>query len=156
MHRALLVFGIHDHREHCRAVRVHRDRDRIPEFFDLAQSEPRYLAADHRLAAHLREVGDDLGRVLDWAAPGEPAVLGGLSFGGLASLHTALSEPSRARALLLVDSGPGFKNPQALEGWKAQTERTASFLENKGPRAFVEKREPRWNPDPNARIENDS
>jgi enoyl-CoA hydratase/carnithine racemase len=28
------------------------------------------------------------------------------------------------------------------------------FIE--GPRAFVEKREPRWNPDPNARIENDS
>ena len=88
----------------------------------------------------LDHVLDDLDRVLDWAAPEGPVVVGGLSFGGLAALHYALRRPERVRALLLLDSGPGFKNPQALEGWKAQTERTASFLENKGPRAFVESR----------------
>ncbi|MCH2169470.1 alpha/beta hydrolase [Myxococcota bacterium] len=89
----------------------------------------------------LEQVVDDLGRVLDWGAPGaEPAVVGGLSFGGLASLHYALAEPDRVMGLLLIDSGPGFKNPKALEGWMAQVERTASYLETRGARAFVESR----------------
>ena len=67
--------------------------------------------------------------VVTWAAPGEPAIVGGLSFGGLASLHLALSRPERVRALLLIDTGPGFKKPEAQERWEAQVERTASFLE---------------------------
>ncbi len=88
----------------------------------------------------LELVLDDLCRVLDWAAPGQSVVLGGLSFGGLASLHLALSRPERARALVLVDSGPGFKNPQAQARWEEQVERTASFLEARGMRAFIEGR----------------
>ena len=64
--------------------------------------------------------------------------LGGLSFGGLASLHFALAEPARVRALLLVDTGPGFKNPEAQARWQAQVERTASFLETRGCQAFIE------------------
>ena len=55
-------------------------------------------APDDPSAYHVDRVVDDLARVLDWAAPGEPAVLAGLSFGGLASLHLALREPKRARA----------------------------------------------------------
>jgi pimeloyl-ACP methyl ester carboxylesterase len=62
----------------------------------------------------VERVVDDLGRVLDWAAPGRPAVLAGLSFGGLASLHFALRHPQRVCGLLLIDSGPGFKNPKAV------------------------------------------
>jgi pimeloyl-ACP methyl ester carboxylesterase len=84
-------------------------------------------------------VVDDLGRVLDWAAPGEPAVLGGLSFGGLASLHFALRHPERVRGLLLIDSGPGFKNPKAQANWARATERAALFIEKRGLPAFVEK-----------------
>ena len=67
-------------------------------------------APDEAEAYSIDHVIDDLGRVLDWAAPGEPAVLAGLSFGGLASLHFTLRHPQRVRALLLIDSGPGFKN----------------------------------------------
>jgi pimeloyl-ACP methyl ester carboxylesterase len=89
-------------------------------------------------AYSMRQVVDDLGRVLAWGAGGEPAVLGGLSFGGLASLHFALAEPARVRALLLIDTGPGFKNPEAQARWEAQVERTAGFLEQKGCQAFVE------------------
>jgi len=55
----------------------------------------------------MAQVVDDLGAVLDWAAPGRRAVVGGLSFGGLASLHFALAHPERVRALLLVASGLG-------------------------------------------------
>ena len=90
-------------------------------------------------AYSLERVLDDLGRVLDWAAPGEPAVLGGHSFGGLASLHFSVRHPERVRGLLLIDSGPGFKNPKAQEDWTRATERTASFIEKRGLGTFVEK-----------------
>src|SRR5262245_21726507 len=79
----------------------------------------------------------DLEEVLDALAPGAGAVVGGLSFGGLASLHFALRRPERVRALLLVDSGPGFKNPEAQKRWEESVERIASFLERKGPEALV-------------------
>lgn len=85
-------------------------------------------------------VVDDLGRVLDATAAATPAVLGGLSFGGLASLHFALLHPERVRALLLVGSGPGFKKPEAQARWEEMVERTAGFLETKGLEAFVASR----------------
>lgn len=91
-------------------------------------------------AYSMERVVDDLGRVLDWAAPGQPAVLAGLSFGGLASLHFTLRAPERVRGLVLVDSGPGFKNPEAQKRWEESIERTASYLERKGLQAFVASR----------------
>jgi pimeloyl-ACP methyl ester carboxylesterase len=95
-------------------------------------------APDDPAAYRMDQVVDDLGRVLDWGARGEPAVVGGLSFGGLASLHFALRHPEGVRGLLLVDTGPGFKNPEAQARWEAAVERTASFLERKGMQALVE------------------
>jgi pimeloyl-ACP methyl ester carboxylesterase len=92
-------------------------------------ADPSAYSIDH--------VVDDLGRVLEWAAPGTPAVVGGLSFGGLASLHFALRHPERVRGLLLVDSGPGFKNPDAQARWEALVERTARFAETRGLAEFV-------------------
>ena len=94
-------------------------------------------APDDPGAYDVHRVVDDLARVLDWAAPGEPAILAGLSFGGLASLHLALRDPARARALVLIGSGPGFKNPEAQARWQAQTERTAAFVRRNGMQAFV-------------------
>lgn len=91
-------------------------------------------------AYHFDQILDDLGRVLDWAAPGKAAILGGLSFGGLASLHFAYRNPERICGLLLIDSGPGFKNPDAQAKWEATVEKTASYLDSKGPVAFVESR----------------
>ena len=93
-------------------------------------------------AYSMLRVVDDLGRVLDWAAPGEPAVVGGLSFGGLASLHLALRSPERVRAIVLIASGPGFKKPEAQARWEASVEKTAAFVEKRGMQAFVEKRKP--------------
>jgi len=90
-------------------------------------------------AYSIEHVVDDLGRVLDWAAPGRSAVLAGLSFGGLASLHFTTRNPERVRALLLVDSGPGFKNPKAQAGWVTATEKIARFVESRGMAAFVER-----------------
>jgi len=95
---------------------------------------------DDPAAYTIGHVVDDIARVLEWASPGRRAVVGGLSFGGLASLHFALRHPDRVRGLLLIDSGPGFKNPEAQARWEGQVERTASFAESRGLAAFVKSR----------------
>lgn len=82
-------------------------------------------------------VVDDLGRVLAWGAQGEPAILCGLSFGGLSSLHFAARHLDAVRALVLIASGPGFKNPEAAANWEARTNRTADYIERDGFEAFV-------------------
>jgi pimeloyl-ACP methyl ester carboxylesterase len=94
-------------------------------------------APEDPAAYSMDRVVQDLEQLLDALAPGDRAVVGGLSFGGLASLHFALRRPERVRALLLVDSGPGFKNPEAQKRWEESIERTASFLEREGPAALV-------------------
>ncbi|MBW2315880.1 MAG: alpha/beta fold hydrolase [Deltaproteobacteria bacterium] len=83
-------------------------------------------------------VVEDLHRVLEWAAPDEQCVVGGLSLGGMISLHYYFAHADRVRALVLVDSGPGFKNPDAQAKWAAQVDRTAFFLESRGLKAFVD------------------
>ncbi len=88
-------------------------------------------------AYSMERVVDDMARLLDWASPGEAVVLAGLSFGGLASLHFTLRHPGRVRALVLADSGPGFKNPEAAAQWRRSSERAASFVEENGFEAFV-------------------
>ncbi|MBW2714558.1 MAG: alpha/beta fold hydrolase [Deltaproteobacteria bacterium] len=82
----------------------------------------------------------DLGRVLDWAAPGRRVVLGGISFGGLASLHFAHRNPERVRALIVIATGPGFKDPEARARWSRRTEKSASLIESEGASAFVKSR----------------
>ena len=79
----------------------------------------------------------DLLAVADATTPSEPFVAAGLSFGGLASLHFRVRHPERVAALVLIGSGPGFKNAEAATAWAAQVERTASFLETRGFEAFV-------------------
>ncbi len=85
----------------------------------------------------IKQVVSDLGRVVDWVAGDTRCVLAGLSFGGLASLHFALAQPQRVAGLVLADSGPGFKNPEAAEAWKQRSEKTASYIEARGMEAFV-------------------
>lgn len=97
-------------------------------------------APEDPAAYSMEQVVDDLGRVLDWAAPDEPWILGGLSFGGLASLHYTLGHPDRVRALLLIDTGPGFKNPEAQGRWEAQVGRIAERLEKRGFDGYVDGR----------------
>jgi pimeloyl-ACP methyl ester carboxylesterase len=94
-------------------------------------------APDKQSAYSMEQVIDDLSRVVDWAAPEEPAVLAGHSFGGLASLHLAARQPQRVRGLVLLATGPGFKNPEAAQKWADQCERSASYLEQRGLDAFL-------------------
>jgi pimeloyl-ACP methyl ester carboxylesterase len=89
-------------------------------------------APENAAAYSMPQVVDDLARVIAWAAPGQRAVVGGLSFGGLASQHFALAYPERVSALVLIASGPGFKNPKAQSDWEAQIGRIADRLERVG------------------------
>ena len=62
----------------------------------------------------------------------ERAIIGGLSLGGVMSLAFHLAYPERVRALLLFDTGPGFRNPEARRQWNERAEARARDLEEKG------------------------
>lgn len=78
---------------------------------------------------------DDMAALLD-AAGAERAVLGGLSLGGYLSLAFRLAYPKRVTALLLFDTGPGFRNDEARQRWNDQAMATAERLERSGEGAL--------------------
>lgn len=72
---------------------------------------------------------DDMAGILK-ACGVERAVIGGLSLGGFMSLAFQIKYPEMVRALLLFDTGPGYRNDEARDGWNARAEKTATrFLE---------------------------
>ncbi len=62
----------------------------------------------------------------------EQAVIGGLSLGGYMSLAFYLAHPEMVKALILCDTGPGYRNPQAREGWNETAFRRAERFEERG------------------------
>jgi pimeloyl-ACP methyl ester carboxylesterase len=60
------------------------------------------------------------------------AVLCGMSLGGYLSLLFHTRHPERVAALILVDTGPGFRKDAAREEWNATALRTADALEAEG------------------------
>jgi pimeloyl-ACP methyl ester carboxylesterase len=85
---------------------------------------------DHALYSHVLTVGD-MAAVLD-ACRIERAVIAGLSLGGVMSLAFHLAHPERVQALMLFDTGPGFRNPEARRQWNERAEARARELETKG------------------------
>ena len=73
----------------------------------------------------------DMAALLD-AVGAEQAIIGGLSLGGYMSLAFHRAHPKRTRALLIIDTGPGYKNDQARDGWNANAIRRAEQLEAAG------------------------
>jgi pimeloyl-ACP methyl ester carboxylesterase len=73
----------------------------------------------------------DMAAVLD-ASGEERAIIGGLSLGGVMSLAFHLAHPGRVRALMLCDTGPGFRNPEARRQWNERALARAQSLEAKG------------------------
>jgi pimeloyl-ACP methyl ester carboxylesterase len=73
----------------------------------------------------------DIAALLD--AVGAPqAVVGGLSLGGYMSLAFYRAYPERVRALLIIDTGPGFKKDDAREAWNRRALDTAARFERDG------------------------
>jgi pimeloyl-ACP methyl ester carboxylesterase len=74
---------------------------------------------------------EDMAALLD-AAGAKEAIVGGLSLGGYMSLAFHATYPERTRALLIIDTGPGYKNDQARDGWNQNAIRRADRYESEG------------------------
>jgi len=73
---------------------------------------------------------DDIAALID-ACGSKKAVVGGLSLGGYMSLAFNLAYPDSVHALMLFDTGPGYRNPEARAGWNEMAEgRARDFREN--------------------------
>jgi pimeloyl-ACP methyl ester carboxylesterase len=73
----------------------------------------------------------DMAALLD-AVGAKDAIVGGLSLGGYMSLAFNATHPERTRALLIIDTGPGYKNDQARDGWNANAIKRAERFEAEG------------------------
>jgi pimeloyl-ACP methyl ester carboxylesterase len=82
---------------------------------------------DPRLFSEAETVAD-MAAVLD-ACGAKRAVIGGLSLGGYMSLAFYRQYPERTRALMLFDTGPGYRNPDARAKWNERAEEWATTLE---------------------------
>jgi len=78
---------------------------------------------------------DDMTALLDELEI-ERAVLGGHSLGGYLSLDFTIAHPDRVAGLILIDTGPGFRNDDARDAWNARAEGTATRLGEKGVAAL--------------------
>jgi pimeloyl-ACP methyl ester carboxylesterase len=73
----------------------------------------------------------DMAALLD-AVEADKAIVGGLSLGGYMSLAFNRVHPERVEALLIIDTGPGYRNDEAREGWNQNAIRRAERLERDG------------------------
>ncbi|HEX3408383.1 MAG TPA: alpha/beta fold hydrolase [Caulobacteraceae bacterium] len=73
----------------------------------------------------------DMAAILD-AVGVRKAVIGGLSLGGYMSLAFHLAHPERTEALLIIDTGPGYKSDEPRQGWNATAIRRAESFEKNG------------------------
>ncbi len=73
----------------------------------------------------------DMAAILD-AVGAKKAIIGGLSLGGYMSLAFNLAHPDRVLALLIFDTGPGYKKDEGRAGWNATAIRRAENFEKNG------------------------
>ena len=74
---------------------------------------------------------DDMAAILTFLGL-ERAVIGGLSLGGYMSLAFNVAHPEMVNALMLFDTGPGYKNPVGREGWNETARQRAATFEERG------------------------
>lgn len=77
----------------------------------------------------------DMDALLD-AVGAEQAVLAGHSLGGYLSLSYWLVHLERVRALVLIGTGPGYRNDEARAGWNDMAMKYAGAIERKGAEAL--------------------
>jgi pimeloyl-ACP methyl ester carboxylesterase len=73
----------------------------------------------------------DMAALLDQAGA-QNAIVGGLSLGGYMSLAFYRAHPDRVRALLIIDTGPGFKKDDAREAWNKRAFETGDRFDREG------------------------
>lgn len=85
---------------------------------------------DPALYSHEATVAD-MAAVLD-ACGANRATIAGLSLGGFMSLAFQLAHPARTEALMLFDTGPGYRKDDGRAGWNRLAEGTAAAYEKNG------------------------
>jgi pimeloyl-ACP methyl ester carboxylesterase len=73
----------------------------------------------------------DMAALLDQVGASS-AIVGGLSLGGYMSLAFYRAHPERVRALLIIDTGPGFKKDDARDAWNKRAHETGDRFEREG------------------------
>ena len=74
---------------------------------------------------------DDMAALLDQVGA-KTAIVGGLSLGGYMSLAFHLKYPKRVAALLIIDTGPGYRKDEGRDGWNRNALKTAERFEKDG------------------------
>ncbi|KAI5366343.1 Putative alpha/beta hydrolase-1 [Septoria linicola] len=75
----------------------------------------------------------DMSAILDIVCGrGAMAIVGGLSLGGYMSQAFYHMYPARVTALLIIDTGPGFKKDSARDDWNKYANKTADQFEREG------------------------
>ncbi|MFI5315971.1 MAG: alpha/beta fold hydrolase [Myxococcota bacterium] len=77
----------------------------------------------------------DMAALLDRARAAR-AVIVGHSLGGYLSLAFHLAHRERVAALVLLDTGPGYRKDDARAGWNRMVEERARAFEAKGPKSL--------------------
>jgi pimeloyl-ACP methyl ester carboxylesterase len=73
----------------------------------------------------------DMAAILDKVGA-KKAIVGGLSLGGYMSLAFYRVHPERVSALLIIDTGPGFKKDDAREVWNKRARDTGDRYDKEG------------------------
>lgn len=73
----------------------------------------------------------DMAAILD-AEGIKEAIIAGHSMGGYLSLAFHVEHPERVRALVLIGTGPGYRNAKARDGWNRHAEGRARYFEKHG------------------------
>jgi pimeloyl-ACP methyl ester carboxylesterase len=73
----------------------------------------------------------DMAAILD-ACSAPTAIIAGLSLGGYMTLAFHVRHPDRCRALMLFDTGPGFRKDAAREAWNQHARARADDLDARG------------------------
>jgi pimeloyl-ACP methyl ester carboxylesterase len=73
----------------------------------------------------------DMAALLD-AVGARRAVVAGHSLGGFLSLEFRLANPERVAALVLIDTGPGYRSDAPRAVWNERIEKMAAAFERKG------------------------
>jgi pimeloyl-ACP methyl ester carboxylesterase len=98
--------------------------------FDMRGHDRSDSPEDPALYSHELTIGD-MAAVLD-ACNARRAVIAGLSLGGFMSLAFHLAHPERTIALMLFDTGPGYKKDGPREEWNKMATTRAAQLEKDG------------------------
>ena len=77
-------------------------------------------------------VADMLAILDEVVGPSGKAIVGGLSLGGYMSMAFYRKHAERVQALLIIDTGPGFKKDSAREAWNKTAYETADRFKRDG------------------------